>query len=51
MSSAKRGDQRPCRIAYHKEGRRAVNKARRILRCNGKNYLAQWRKAGYAEMT
>lgn len=49
MSSAKRGDKRPCRSAYHSEGRRAVNKARRITRCNGEGYLNWWRSKGYAE--
>jgi len=51
MSSARRGDKRPSRVAYHKDGRRAANKARRIARCNGEQYLAWWRKQGYAERT
>jgi hypothetical protein len=51
MSSARRGDQRPSRVNYHKTGRRAKNKARRITRCNGVAYLNQWRRDGHAEKT
>lgn len=29
---------------YHAENHRGINKRRRILRCNGADYLAWWEK-------
>jgi hypothetical protein len=48
MSSVRRGDKtRPSRVAYHKEGRRSINKVFRIKRYNGMDYLLSWgRKYG-----
>jgi hypothetical protein len=51
MSSARRGDKRPSRENYHKNGRRAINKRRRIERCNGSAFLKQWEHAGYGLRT
>ncbi len=46
MSSVKRGDKtRPSRVAYHKDGRRNVNKVFRIKRCNGMDFLRSWGKS------